>query len=66
MADNEFKYDVRLMDHHLRRNVLTRVDVQSHLQSLADDAEHGEETETHFTPTYERRGQATNNENQEG
>lgn len=41
-------FDVRLVKHHIRRNVLDPKDLEKHLAALPDDAEHGEETTTRF------------------
>jgi hypothetical protein len=46
--NEELKTDVRLVRHHMRRQLLSRKEVDDHLAKLPDDAEHGVETETRF------------------
>ena len=47
--------DNRVVQYHLRRGTLTEAQWQAHLDSLPDEAEEGEETETQFSPAYEMR-----------
>lgn len=49
MSHDDKMFDVRLVKHHIRRQVLDPKDFQKHLDGLEDDAAHGEETETRFS-----------------
>ena len=60
--NEDIKHDVRLVRHHLRRNLINQKDVDSHLESLPDDAEHAEETETRFVGHFEARREQTGEE----
>ncbi|MEZ4317975.1 MAG: hypothetical protein R3F61_10745 [Myxococcota bacterium] len=52
---DDIKYDVRLVRHHIRRQKITQKDLDAHLEKLADDASHGTETETRFGGVPESR-----------
>jgi hypothetical protein len=47
--------DNRVAQYHIRRGVLSKADWQAHLDSLPDDADEAEQTETLFSPSYEQR-----------
>jgi len=47
--------DNRVAQHHIRRGTVTEAQWQAHLDSLPDDADEAEETETTFSPSYEMR-----------
>jgi hypothetical protein len=47
--NNDDRFDVRILQNHLRDGVLTRKEVDAFLSKLPDDAEHATETETRFT-----------------
>ena len=51
----EERFDVRLVPHHLRRNVLDNSKLDEHLSALPDDAEHGAETTTRFEKIFDAR-----------
>lgn len=46
------KFDIRTLEHQIRRGVLSREEVAAYLSNLPDDAEEGVETETRFAATY--------------
>ena len=48
-------YDVRVIEHLVRRGEVTQGQVEDYLKALGDEAEHGEETETAFEPHYALR-----------
>lgn len=53
-AKDDMRFDVRVIEHAMRRNQLTRAEYEQYLASLPDDAEEGEEIETVFAETYGR------------
>ena len=53
--NDEIKYDVRLVRHHMRRNNLDQKEYETHLDGLDDVAEGGESTTTRFLGTVESR-----------
>ncbi len=55
-------YDVRVIEHLVRRGEVTQSEVQDYLKALGDDTEHGEETETAFEAHYALRSQNTEDE----
>lgn len=56
MAEDK-DFDVRLIKHHIRREVLDPKDLRKHLDGLVDDAEHGEETMTRFESSRSPEGE---------
>ena len=54
MSD-DLRFDVRVLAHRKRRGELTDEEINKYLGGLADDAEHGEETETVFTASFAQR-----------
>ena len=52
-------YDVRVIEHLIRRGELTQDQVQKYLTALGDDAENAEETETLFEAHYALRSEST-------
>ena len=48
-------FDVRLVEHHIRRGTTSQADYQAHLDSLEDCAEMAVETEVKFANPYEQR-----------
>jgi hypothetical protein len=55
-------YDVRVIEHLIRRGEVTQSQVQDYLKALGDEAEHGEETEAIFEPHYALRAQNSEEE----
>lgn len=55
MSDRMPKFDVRVVDFHLRHRNVKEDEYASYLKDLPDDAEECEETETRFSNPYERR-----------
>lgn len=52
---DENVFDVRVLEHRLRRGEITREEYDKHLAKLPDDADEGAETETRFgTPYWDR------------
>lgn len=49
------KFDVRVLQHRLRRGVVTEKDYQKYLDALPDDSEELAETSTRFQSQYARR-----------
>ena len=58
MSTNDKLFDVRLVKHHLRRQVLNQSTLDAELNELEDSAEFGEETETRFQPNGPRAAAA--------
>lgn len=54
MSD-DLRFDVRTLAYRKRRGELTDAEIQKHLDSLPDDAEHGVETETQFVAAFAAR-----------
>ena len=50
-----YLFDARVVRHHIRRGTVTKEQYQAHLDSLEDEAEHGQEMVTRFTSPYEDR-----------
>lgn len=50
------KFDARVINHNLRRGELTQTELDAHLKSLPDDAEHAEATTTEYVATWANRG----------
>ncbi len=48
-------FDVRTIEHKLRRGDVTKADYQAYLASLPDESEEAAESETRFTATYAAR-----------
>ncbi|MCB9674991.1 MAG: hypothetical protein H6737_07735 [Alphaproteobacteria bacterium] len=46
--NEDLKYDVRLVRHHMRRQILDKKQLDEHLGKLPDDAAHGVDTDTRF------------------
>ena len=63
MSNEDPKFDTRVVEHHIRRNDLTLEALQKHLDSLKDEGDEGEPTETQFANHWEsraaREGQAS-------
>jgi hypothetical protein len=53
--DDDMKFDVRALNHRLRRGEISGEDVEKYLQNLPDDAVETEETKTEFVATFEER-----------
>ncbi len=51
-------YDVRVIEHLIRRGELTQDEVQKYLTALDDDAENCEETESLFEAHYALRSES--------
>lgn len=49
------KYDVRALKYRLRRNEVSKEELDKHLESLPDDASEAETTNTGFVATFEER-----------
>lgn len=47
-------HDVRLVEHHIRRQILTADEHRKHLAGLQDVGEHGEQTNTRFQALWEQ------------
>lgn len=48
-------FDVRFVEHNIRRGLITRKQYQQHLDSLQDNAEEGTQCETVFATPYADR-----------
>ena len=55
MSRSKNLYDVRFVEHNIRRGLITRQQYQQYLDSLEDDAEHGADCETVFATPYADR-----------
>ena len=55
MSDHNSLYDVRFVEHNIRRGVITRQQYKEHLDSLEDDSERGTDCETVFATPYADR-----------
>lgn len=55
MIRQDMKFDVRTLKHRVRRNEMTRKEIDAHLASLPDDAAEGEETKTDFVSSADRK-----------
>ena len=53
------RFDVRTIQHRIRRHELSQEEVQAHLDTLPDEAEEGEETQVEFTRNFEERHRAS-------
>lgn len=49
------KYDVRALKYRIRRNEISKEELQKHLEALPDDAAEAETTNTGFAATFEER-----------
>ena len=55
MEKNIEQFDVRVVEHHIRRGLLTRDDYEAYLKTLTDEGTEGVETATRFVnPFWER------------
>lgn len=50
----DLMHDVRLIRHHIRRNLLSDKDHEKYLASLDDVGEHGVETDTRFANLWDQ------------
>jgi hypothetical protein len=48
-------FDVRTLDHKVRRGEVTRAQVRTHLDALPDEAAQGEESKVRFSNPFEQR-----------
>ena len=55
MSSNDKTFDVRTLEHKLRRGEITRKQVREYLAALPDETAHGAESEVKFTNPYEQR-----------
>lgn len=46
-------HDVRLVEHHMRRQLLTRAEHTKYLENLEDVSAHGTETDTRFASLWD-------------
>jgi hypothetical protein len=53
---DETQFDVRTLEHKLRRGVLSREQVDAHLNAIPDSAAESVETETRFVSTSTKTG----------
>jgi len=53
--NDDFRFDVRVMPHALRRGKLAQADVDAHIAALPDDAEEAEPCEVVFTTPFADR-----------
>jgi hypothetical protein len=53
--DDDMKFDVRALNHRLRRGEISAEDVQKYLKNLPDEAAETEDTKTEFVATFEGR-----------
>jgi hypothetical protein len=51
----DMKYDVRALKYRLRRNEISKKELDKHLAALPDDAAEAETTNTGFAATFEER-----------
>jgi len=51
----DMKYDVRALKYRIRRNEVSKEELDKHLESLPDDASEAETTNTGFVATFEER-----------
>ena len=59
MSDDDQLHDVRLVPHHMRRQILKTKEHQAYLDSLEDVSELCETTETKFEGNFARRAAET-------
>lgn len=52
---SDTRFDVRVIDHAIRRNTLTRAEVNEHLATLPDEAELAVESSVRFHATHMER-----------
>jgi hypothetical protein len=55
MIREDMKYDVRALKYRLRREEISKKELEKHLASLPDDAAEAETTSTGFAATFEER-----------
>lgn len=55
MTRDDMKFDVRALNHRLRRGEIDPADVQKYLEGLPDEAAETEPTKTQFVATFEER-----------
>ena len=55
MARDDMKFDVRALNHRLRRGEVSQEEVKKYLDSLPDEATEHEQTRTEFVGTFEER-----------
>lgn len=55
MIRHDMKYDVRALKYRIRRNEISKEELQKHLEALPDDAAEAETTNTGFAATFEER-----------
>lgn len=47
------KFDIRTIEHQIRRGVVTRKEYNAYLAELPDDSEEGVESDVKYTESYE-------------
>jgi|JI10StandDraft_1071094.scaffolds.fasta_scaffold4669302_1 hypothetical protein len=52
---SDTRFDVRVIEHAIRRRSLTRDEVNAHLAALEDDAEHAVESHVRFHSSFSDR-----------
>jgi len=55
MIRTDMRFDVRTLDHRLRRGELTKKELEEHLDDLPDEAEEAVEAVTPFVASFEDR-----------
>jgi hypothetical protein len=55
MIKTDMRFDVRTLDHRLRRGEISKKELNEHLHDLPDEAEEAEEVVTPFVATFEDR-----------
>jgi hypothetical protein len=55
MIREDMKFDVRALKYRLRRNEVSKKELDKHLDALPDDADEAETTHTTFVATFEER-----------
>ena len=55
MIRTDMRFDVRTLDHRLRRGEITKKELEEHLDDLPDEAEEAEEGVTPFVAAFEDR-----------
>jgi len=53
MIRTDMRFDVRTLDHRLRRGEITKKELDEHLKELEDDADEAVEAVTPFVATFE-------------
>lgn len=55
MIRTDMKFDVRTLDHRVRRGEITKKELEEHLDELPDEADEADEAVTPFVSSFEDR-----------